>query len=334
MKLSLPIKVVLTLSLIFVTLYRNIIQVSAETSTTTTQPIHVVVRVNELDQLNIKTELIERLINYDLYPELVDNIDYDQSTISLKNFDVSTVGTQEVLVKLVVKTKSLLENSLFKNTINTTIIVEVIDEIAPRIAPITDTIKTSIGGEVNFLDYVEITDNSSEDLQVSYTTDFDSTVAGDYQIEYIALDSSKNTTKLTLPIIVKAQDFTDYGTDEDLIYSMLSVINDYRAEKGLNQLELGDTNAQTSAGIRAAEAAYNLSHTRPNGKSYTTCFDDYEIEYNISIEIITTAGSTVEDKLNWWKNSPDHNSRLIDPKAEKIAIGYKDKVWVALLYYE
>ena len=335
MKLSLPIKVVLSLSLIFVTLYHNVIQVSAETSTTTTQPIHIVVRVNELEQLEmIKAVLVGRLIDYKLYPELIDNIDFDQSTVTLNNFDINQVGKQEVLVKLVVKTKSLLENSLFKNTINTTIVIEVIDDVAPTITPVTAMIKTSIGGEVDYLKYVDIKDNTSSNLNISFVSDLDSTVAGEYTVQYIVEDSSKNTTTLTLPIIVKDQSFTDYGTDEDIINAMLKLLNDYRAEKGLNTLELGDTNAQLCAGVRASESTYLLDHVRPDGTSYKTCLDDYDIKRHRSVEILTNAGTTVKDKLNWWKNSSSHNSHILNPLATKVAFGYSGKVWVAILYYE
>lgn len=55
----------------------------------------------------------------------------------------------------------------------------------------------------------------------------------------------------------------------DYANEMFNYINDYRVQNGLKKLEY-DFSLAEPAMIRAAECSVNFSHTRPNGKSWTT----------------------------------------------------------------
>ena len=77
---------------------------------------------------------------------------------------------------------------------------------------------------------------------------------------------------------------------------MLNLINNARADAGLDPLSLGDENAQAAIGVRASEAAGYVSHKRPDGSHYKTAFDEYGVSYSHPLEILTYAGSTVQDK--------------------------------------
>lgn len=65
------------------------------------------------------------------------------------------------------------------------------------------------------------------------------------------------------PVLVHGKFNFDYSNE------MFKYINDYRAQNGLRKLDY-DFSLVEPAMIRAAECSVNFSHTRPNGKSWTT----------------------------------------------------------------
>lgn len=298
-------------------------------------PLRIVMKVNDLNQMSvIKEALINSLIDYNTHPELLGNIDYESSELKAASLNLSKTGKQKTAVQLKVKTnKQLSENKLFKDTLSATVEFDVIDMEAPVMTSSKTVISRSINAELDPYQYLDITDNSNDDVAVEYTTDYNNQEAGEYSITYTATDKAGNTSTLTLPIIVKRQSYTDYETDEILINEMLMLINAYRAEHQLHPYELADVNAQHALGVRAAEARRYLSHQRPNGTHYKTAFDEYGVNYSEPFEILAFAGNSPEDNLEWWKHSKNHNARVLSKTSTKIAIGTCDGLWAAIVYH-
>lgn len=93
---------------------------------------------------------------------------------------------------------------------------------------------------------------------------------------------------------------------------LIQLINDYRAENGLPRLAKNDKLMEAAA-IRAKEAAFNFSHTRPDGTGSETVLRDVGL---------TTWGTFCENchgglgainAFNGWKNSSGHNSTMLTP---------------------
>ena len=115
--------------------------------------------------------------------------------------------------------------------------------------------------------------------------------------------------------------FNSYASSRTTI---LNKTNEFRKEKGVAALTL-DEELSKIATLRAMEIAYSgvLSHTRPNGKDWTTMWEDYKGkdrdivmaeniagEYNTDVEVVTE-----------WHNSRAHNAIMLESRFTKIGIG-------------
>ena len=299
-------------------------------------PLRIVIQVNDLHQMPlVKETLINSLIDYDIYPELLGNINYEASELKAASLNLTQTGKQKTAVQLKIKTKKQLsETALFKDTLSATIEFDVKDMTAPVITAEKNALYRSINADLNPEQSLTVTDNHTDPVTLEYTTDYNNQIPGIYSITYTATDKAENSSSLSLPIYVKQQYYLNYCTDQSLIDEMFQLINDYRAEKGLYPYELAQTNAQHAAGVRAAEARKYLSHDRPNGTRYKTVLDEYGIDYSTPTEILAFAGTTPEDNLNWWKQSTDHNAQLLSKTNTTIAIGTCDGLWAAIIYQD
>lgn len=76
-----------------------------------------------------------------------------------------------------------------------------------------------------------------------------------------------------------------------LEYAILDQLNAYRAEAGLPGLSMS-TKLCGIAGLRAREIHEVWSHTRPDGRNYTTAMSDYGYGYSIAAEnLVYVSGS-------------------------------------------
>lgn len=297
-------------------------------------PMRIVVSVNDLSQMTtIKEALINSLVDYNAYPELVDNINYEASELKTASLDLTQTGTQRTAIYLRIKpNKALSENTLYKNTITTTVDFEVKDMQAPVITSEVNTLRRSINSELDPYQHLSVSDNFDEEVQIQYETDIDLQTAGEYTITYTATDKAGNSSVLSLPIIVASQRYTNYEKDQSYANEMLNLINEYRASYGLEPYRMAPYNAQMAAGVRACEARSYLSHERPDGRHYKTAFNEYGVQYSSPYEILTFAGTTAADGLAWWKQSSSHNAYILSETSTVISIGYCDGLWAAIVY--
>lgn len=108
----------------------------------------------------------------------------------------------------------------------------------------------------------------------------------------------------------------------DMIYLELAVINGFRAEKGIAPLKLSDELTQIAC-ARAEEIAWSgkHSHTRPNGKKFSSMLKDAGITEGIAGENIGWGYETVNDVCEAWKNSQSHYENIMNPDFVEIGIG-------------
>lgn len=106
------------------------------------------------------------------------------------------------------------------------------------------------------------------------------------------------------------------------INQILEETNKYRASKGVSSLILDDTMTM-AANIRALEMAWGdkLSHTRPDGRSCFTIFDDIDLISYYSGENIAWGQKNGTSAATWWYNSPGHYANMINENYTKIGIG-------------
>ena len=150
----------------------------------------------------------------------------DQFVKSIKNgeiisettrIDTSHIGT--ITVPLAVKT-------VFGSEKVFTYSVSVVDRESPEIT-VAERLETSIGNEIDLLKGVSATDNSGEEITVTVEGSYDIHTVGEYELTYVACDSSLNKAekKVILSVVDRESpviSFTSYleisvGNDIDLL---------------------------------------------------------------------------------------------------------------------
>lgn len=113
-----------------------------------------------------------------------------------------------------------------------------------------------------------------------------------------------------------------YSSNISLINGVLNYTNGYRDEVGVERLNL-DSNLSIAATIRSMEMAYSgkFSHTRPNGTSCFTIFNERGISASNKGENIAMGQRSAESVSTSWRNSPGHYENMIDANFKKIGIG-------------
>lgn len=113
-----------------------------------------------------------------------------------------------------------------------------------------------------------------------------------------------------------------YASNISLINGVLNYTNSYRDEVGVEKLDL-DSDLSIAATIRSMEMAYSgkFSHTRPNGTSCFTIFNERGISSSNMGENIAMGQRSAESVSTSWRNSLGHYENMIDANFKKIGIG-------------
>lgn len=108
----------------------------------------------------------------------------------------------------------------------------------------------------------------------------------------------------------------------EMIDEILSIINSYRAEGGVEPLEL-DEKLTEIACARAEEIAWSgrHSHTRPNGKYFHSLIKEAGVETGFVGENIGWGYTAALAVCEAWKASETHYENLMNPDFKKTGIG-------------
>jgi uncharacterized protein YkwD len=101
---------------------------------------------------------------------------------------------------------------------------------------------------------------------------------------------------------------------------MFEKINQIRKENGVTPLEWSST-LHGVAIVRSAEACEKWSHTRPDGRYFTSVFEDYEIyKYSYAGENLACDSSDVEVIVRSLMASSDHKANILNTEFKYSAI--------------
>ncbi|MBQ8781386.1 MAG: CAP domain-containing protein [Oscillospiraceae bacterium] len=118
-----------------------------------------------------------------------------------------------------------------------------------------------------------------------------------------------------------------------LIEEVVSLVNDERSSDGKSALK-SDSELNKLAAVRAEEVASSFSHTRPDGRSCFSIFDDYGVRYMAVGENIAMSKIDAETVMNMWMDSPGHRGNILSGSYSKIGVGVyisgKYAYWVQL----
>lgn len=101
---------------------------------------------------------------------------------------------------------------------------------------------------------------------------------------------------------------------------VLKLVNEKRSANGLSPLSF-DTKVQKAADTRAEEIKKSFSHTRPDGKSFSTALSAVGAVFSGAGENIAIGQKTPEEVVSAWMNSSGHRANILNSKYKYIGIG-------------
>lgn len=102
---------------------------------------------------------------------------------------------------------------------------------------------------------------------------------------------------------------------------VVKLVNEERAKVGAGALTL-DKEIEAAALVRAKEIEISFSHTRPDGRNFSTVLTDAGITFRSSGENIAWGQRSPEEVVKAWMNSEGHRANILNTNFTKIGVGY------------
>lgn len=148
--------------------------------------------------------------------------------------------------------------------------------------------------------------------------------AGTAAITASATVSGRKLTAVCTVTVTAAQS----KTPQQLAGEVVTLVNQERARQGLPALGTLDT-LTAAAQVRAPEVARSFSHTRPDGRSFSTVLSEAGVtNYYMAGENIASGQRTPEAVMNSWMNSSGHKANILNKEFTHIGVAYHNGAWV------
>lgn len=145
------------------------------------------IKITLIDNLNIEINSSINLLS------LIETIENGTLITEDIQIDTSTLGFQNI--------ELLLKNNNNKEE-KYTFQINIVDTTSPTIEGVKEEITTYVGKDINLLENITVTDNSKENISAKITGTYDFNTIGEYNLSYIATDSSNNTTTMNFTLKV------------------------------------------------------------------------------------------------------------------------------------
>ena len=107
----------------------------------------------------------------------------------------------------------------------------------------------------------------------------------------------------------------------DMELELLKLINEERESHARTYLSL-DTQINPVSNVRVSESVQSFSHTRPDGRRFSTAFTDQNICYRCCGEILAYGYETPELVLDAWLNSPGHRNTILSDRYTHVGVSH------------
>lgn len=126
-------------------------------------------------------------------------------------------------------------------------------------------------------------------------------------------------------------------TDKSYAQQVADLVNAERAKAGLSALTV-KMDVKEAATLRAKEIQSSFSHTRPNGKSFSSALTEKGVSFKGSGENIAYGQKTPEAVMKAWMNSDGHRANILNKNFKYIGVGYEKNAsgtayWTQLFTY-
>ena len=139
-------------------------------------------------------------------------------------------------------------------------------------------------------------------------TSFTCTAGG--QVTFTVTASNGVTARHTVNVL-------DISAFADEVFRLTNI---ERANAGLPALARMSS-LTIAAQVRAAEAIAYWSHTRPDGRSCFTAFDEAGVRYRLAGENLAAGQRTPEEVVTAWMNSPGHRENILTGGFGHLGVG-------------
>lgn len=117
--------------------------------------------------------------------------------------------------------------------------------------------------------------------------------------------------------------FAQFTEDQLAVMNeVLELVNDARAEAGLDPLELEPVLCG-AAQTRAVECVSSFSHTRPSGARYKTAITEAGLSASYTGENIATGHTTAKQVVAAWMKSEGHKANILGEHYTKLGVGFE-----------
>lgn len=110
------------------------------------------------------------------------------------------------------------------------------------------------------------------------------------------------------------------GSQDAWTQQVVDLVNSERAKAGLPALSV-NSQAAEAAGVRAGEIARSFSHTRPDGRDFSTALKEAGVSYSSAGENIAYGQKTPQEVMDQWMNSAGHRANILNPNFTAIGVG-------------
>lgn len=100
------------------------------------------------------------------------------------------------------------------------------------------------------------------------------------------------------------------------------LVNEHRAAAGLAPVTYS-AKLSEAAQVRAVEIEKSFSHTRPDGRYFSSVFAEHGISYRYSGENIAWGQKSPEEVVTAWMNSARHRANILNAKFTQLGVGYR-----------
>ena len=105
------------------------------------------------------------------------------------------------------------------------------------------------------------------------------------------------------------------------VLRVAELVNEEREKAGLQPLTL-KADVTEAAQVRAVEIVKSFSHTRPDGRKFSTALTEAGVSYRGAGENIAWGQKTPEQVMEAWMNSEGHRANILNEKYTSIGVGY------------
>lgn len=123
--------------------------------------------------------------------------------------DTSKLGDKKITIKI---------KNYFNKTSNYTYKIKIIDQEPPKIE-FKDKLSITEGTKIDLLKDIKVTDNSKEEIKAIVEGKYDINKPNNYELYYIAKDSSGNETKEKFVLEVKKKEITTANNSKDTTFT-------------------------------------------------------------------------------------------------------------------